>query len=172
MDMKDATLHIVKKLVGDWVSFQIALEHGMGGMNGREKEAEMCRELADMLINDPNVDPSDVGDYMEEILDEDFDTVIDDGTVLPLATIMVNLSKLCKRGSIQEALDQLPEGKPSLPDARPEPSQNIDDDEMVDVSEVDEMSDQVAALNSQRSSRRRTNEPDEDGWVQVNRTNK
>ena len=104
---------------------------------------ESLQEVADYLTNETKVDPSDVEGYIEEILDEDFDTVIEDGTVTQLATLMVNLTKLCKNGSIQEAVNQLSVAKPALPDARPEPSQIVDDEDMVDGSEISDIADQV-----------------------------
>ena len=112
----------------------------------QNKIQSLLQELSQFLVNENKPDPSDVEGYIGDILDEDFDTVIEDGTVLQLGTLMVNLTELCKNGSIREALDQLPKTKPALPDAQPEPSQVMDDEDMVDVSEVSDVADQVRLM--------------------------
>lgn len=134
--------------------FRVDTIYEIAGGNGgnscdqlqQKRVSDSFQELADYLVTNEKVDPSDVEAYIEDILDEDFDTNIEDGTVGQLGTLMVNLTKQCRNGSIQEALEQLPKTRPALPDARPEPSQTVDDEDMVDVSEISDVADQVRLL--------------------------
>ncbi|OQR66588.1 pre-rRNA-processing protein TSR2-like [Tropilaelaps mercedesae] len=90
---------------------------------------------------------------------------------------MLQLQTMCRRGQIQEALNQLPKEPPAMPNIRAEPDPVTVEDSMVVEEDVNDVANQLETLGA-GEPQQRTNEPDEDGWITVrkaggkSRTNK
>lgn len=169
MGTKQATKVIVTRILSDWVSLRIAIEQGLGGKDGPLKERWMAQVVSDFLNKETDLDPTDVEDYLAEILFNEFDMVVEDGTLPQIAFLLLQLQKMCQQGRIREALDQLPKERPAMPSIRAEPEPVTPDREMIVEEDMDAVSKQVASLATEEL-RRKTNEPDEDGWITVRKT--
>ena len=95
MDSQESVLlKTIRASLAIFPSLQLAIEQGMGGCQAREKEEWMASVIYDFLKDNkyaPEV--GDLEDYIEAIMDNEFDTVVDDGSLSVLAR---NISQLCR----------------------------------------------------------------------------
>jgi len=97
--MDSLFLTSVQLSMEEWPALQIAIEQGMGGDLAREKEKWMADVIVELFdTNRGNVDPSDVVDYVGQILEAEFDTVIDDGSLDMFSYRLCHFHKLQSSG--------------------------------------------------------------------------
>lgn len=73
-------LHAISVTLDNWPSFQMAISNGMGGPNVNEKVHWLCSMIVQMFRENAVVLTDDVLVYLDAVMDNEFDTVIDDGS--------------------------------------------------------------------------------------------
>src|SRR5699024_1058614 len=65
-----------------WPSFQIAISNGMGGPNTEEKVNWMCCMVVELFNDNPDgsIQTDDVLEYISDVINNEFDTIIEDGS--------------------------------------------------------------------------------------------
>uniref|UniRef100_L7M1A6 Pre-rRNA-processing protein TSR2 homolog n=1 Tax=Rhipicephalus pulchellus TaxID=72859 RepID=L7M1A6_RHIPC len=163
----------VKTLIGDWHGLQVAIENGMGGPQAREKEQWLVGVLEQYFAENSNLHPDEVGDFMADIIDNEFDTIIEDGSVGQISALLCKHYQLCLEGRENEVLESLSQRLPQTRTLRVPVAGDYDSDDEAEMqNHIDtEVSSQMDGLqlngpsSSQQPSRRQ--EPDEDGWTVV-----
>ncbi|KAK8765383.1 hypothetical protein V5799_031991 [Amblyomma americanum] len=163
----------VKTLIGDWHGLQVAIENGMGGPQAREKEQWLVGVLEQYFAENGTLHPDEVADLIAEIIDNEFDTIIEDGSLGQISALLCKHYQMCKEGKGNEVLQSLSQRLPPTRTLRvPIAGEYDSDDEAEMQSHINtEVSSQLGDLQlngpgpSQQQSRRQ--EPDEDGWTVV-----
>ncbi|XP_032873030.1 pre-rRNA-processing protein TSR2 homolog [Amblyraja radiata] len=91
----------VAATLGSWPALQIALENGFGGVYGQQKADWMVTAVERYFLDNADLDRVEVEELLAELLDNEFDTVVEDGSVLEVAEEIWTTFALCRRG--QEA---------------------------------------------------------------------
>lgn len=91
----------VKYVLTEWPSLNFAIENGMGGRESQEKRAWMCEHIAEVMIKGRDID---LEDYLAEILNQEFDTLVEDGSLEYNAKWIEKFFKDCQQGKEQEVL--------------------------------------------------------------------
>lgn len=86
-------VEVVKRVIGKWSALQIAIAHGMGGPFVREKEEWLCNVITDFFNQNSDLDPDEVGEYIGEILNNEFDTLIEDGSLEDICLRLIKYYK-------------------------------------------------------------------------------
>ncbi|KAH9404759.1 rRNA accumulation- protein [Tyrophagus putrescentiae] len=94
-----------------WPSFQMAISNGMGGPNVKEKIEWLAKMVVKLFSDnaDGTVLPDDVLEYLDTVLDNEFDTVIDDGSAEMVSqSIVAYYNRICA-GETQFVLNKMEE---------------------------------------------------------------
>lgn len=94
----------VDYILTEWPSLNLAIENGMGGNQAKEKREWMCKTIAEAVIKDKDID---LEDYIAEILNQEFDTVIEDGSLEYNTKWIEKFYKDCLQGKEQEVLESI-----------------------------------------------------------------
>lgn len=94
----------VRYILMEWPSLNFAIENGMGGRQAREIREWMCKTVSDTILRGQDID---LEDFIAEIINQEFDTLIEDGSLEYNAKWIDKFYRDCLQGKEQEVLDQL-----------------------------------------------------------------
>uniref|UniRef100_A0A131XPS4 Pre-rRNA-processing protein TSR2 homolog n=1 Tax=Ixodes ricinus TaxID=34613 RepID=A0A131XPS4_IXORI len=167
----ESAFHVsIKTLIGDWQGFQIAIENGMGGPDAKAKEKWLVQAIEEYFAQNANLHPDEVEYVLASILDTEFDTIIEDGSVAQISAVLCKHYQLCQEGRENEVLQSLTQRLPRTPTvAFPMQTDYSSGDEAEMQEHVNtQVSSQLGnlRLNGQNEPPAKP-EPDEDGWTTV-----
>jgi len=190
-------LQAIRQSIDEWHSFQCAIDAGMGGRDAPEKVMWMGEVIDRYFNQNDGLTPDEVEDYIAEILWNEFDTSMEDDSLVLLATNLCRFYSMFKRGEHDQLIKLLQERKAAyetrygtqLRDTvsraqdqasmkKDEASSSSDEDqddeeecpELMDTSEQDPAQVTINAIPTAASTEHESrNEPDADGWIEVNR---
>lgn len=116
---------IVEQILNNWSALRLAIEHDMCGPNSREVVAQCVDYITQFCLNEPNLQVSDIREALEDIMDEEFDTICEDNSPLEIANLLYRFLLLLKEGNFaqcEQEYQNLPTFK-SLPPATQSPPQ-------------------------------------------------
>ncbi|XP_011189631.1 pre-rRNA-processing protein TSR2 homolog [Zeugodacus cucurbitae] len=177
---------VLEKIFNNWQNLRLAVEHGMGGRNGQQLAIEIMDYTYKYCIGNESITQGELQDVLEELLDQEFDTICDDNSIPEICRNLLRYKALCLKGEyaqIESELSKLPQGKDWLrPDVKivytpvaGEDSSSDEDDESGDSDdgmEVDEDDSDLASCSRvTRSQTRRKQQEEfvepEPGWTTV-----
>ncbi|XP_063038598.1 uncharacterized protein LOC134433819 [Melospiza melodia melodia] len=71
----------VRAVLGGWAALQLAVAQGFGGPQGPEKAAWLSSALLDFFTQNADLEQEEVEDFLAEVMDNEFDTVVEDGSL-------------------------------------------------------------------------------------------
>ncbi|KAF7488544.1 Pre-rRNA-processing protein TSR2 -like protein [Sarcoptes scabiei] len=74
-------LRSIRETFQCWPAFQVAIQNGMGGNDAKQKIEWFCENIVELFAMNPTLDLNDLTDYVSEVLDEEFNTIIGDGSL-------------------------------------------------------------------------------------------
>ncbi|XP_073814945.1 pre-rRNA-processing protein TSR2 homolog [Musca autumnalis] len=105
---------IVEKIFNNWQNLRLAVEHGMGGRNGQQTAIDIMNYTYQYCIGNENITEGELQDVIEELLDQEFDTICEDGSVVEIARHLLRYKYMSLQGQyveIEAELSKLPQGK-------------------------------------------------------------
>ncbi|CAM9907507.1 unnamed protein product [Lampetra fluviatilis] len=176
----------VETVLKAWPVLQIAVENGFGGVYSQQKAEWMVGVVESFFYENGNLESFEVEDFMTDILNNEFDTVIEDDSLPQVSRQLCTLFGLCTGGRASEAtqfMETLSQKSfnhklnvTRVGDS--DDDDNNDDsgganDEAMDCAEAGQpppSSGEVAQPSAPSSSEsQRRAEPGEDGWTTVQR---
>ena len=177
--MTDQNFRIaVDAILKNWTALQLAVQQGAAGPHSQAVAAWMVDATVQWFSENKNLDNYEVEEFFEEILNREFNLLVQDGSVKDTSRLICEYFALCNSNmtneSIQEKLRQLPkcdlskckvdleecdDGEHESEDLANEMFKN-GDSEMMDVEETSEK-----AENKEQ-------QVDADGWTVVSRKKK
>ncbi|KAI9580267.1 pre-rRNA-processing protein TSR2 homolog [Glossina fuscipes] len=183
---------IVEKIFNNWQNLRLAVEHGMGGRNGQQVAIEIVDYIYKYCMGNENISEGELQQVLEELMDEEFNTICEDGSIIEICRHLLRYKQMSLRGQydeIESELTKLPLDKewlnpnvkityaPADVDSSSEDeATNTGDDDDTDDMEVDQEDKTDSVLNCPSSSQRITQsqirqkkefiEPDP-GWTTV-----
>ncbi|CAG9108317.1 unnamed protein product [Plutella xylostella] len=97
---------IVDVVLNNWTALQLAVEHGMGAPGGKETAQLMSVYVARYCVENI-VDVEDLEEVLEDLMDEEFETVCHDHSPREIATLLMKFLDLLKKGQNEEVLAQM-----------------------------------------------------------------
>lgn len=170
--------NVVTRILNSWSTLHFAVDQGFGGIYSREKAAWLNEIVSNFFLENEAVEFFEVADFIAEILDNEFNLRIEDGSLEEISNNLCQCFDLFRRKNfieLQAKLFSLPElekiknavGRSTLVDEEKE--ENTEEIEEMDTNEDE---------NGSTSSETRNKPPakivDEDGFmlVQSKRKNK
>uniref|UniRef100_A0A3B3ZFP6 Pre-rRNA-processing protein TSR2 homolog n=1 Tax=Periophthalmus magnuspinnatus TaxID=409849 RepID=A0A3B3ZFP6_9GOBI len=71
----------VRAVLHNWPVLQIAVDNGFGGVYGQQKADWMVDVLQQYFHDNADLQQYEVEDYISTLMDQEFDTVVDDGSL-------------------------------------------------------------------------------------------
>uniref|UniRef100_UPI00398EE984 pre-rRNA-processing protein TSR2 homolog n=1 Tax=Pristiophorus japonicus TaxID=55135 RepID=UPI00398EE984 len=90
-----------------WPALQVAVENGFGGAYSQQKADWMVTAVAQYLEDNADLDSEEVEELMADIMYNEFDTVVEDGSLSEVAQQIWNFYGLCQRGQESEVRGQM-----------------------------------------------------------------
>ncbi|XP_034841012.1 pre-rRNA-processing protein TSR2 homolog [Maniola hyperantus] len=175
---------IVDLVFNNWTALQLAVEHGMGAPGG-EKTAQLMSVYVARYCVENVADQNDLTEMLEDLMDEEFETVCHDNSPQEVATLLIFYLGLLKEGRHEELrnhIEAMPKcqkwlSEPIHSSVPPQCHGNPDDDTTSSSGEQSDIEEEVEEGNSQANGEvaasMENNEPepmDEDvepGWTVV-----
>ncbi|XP_072935546.1 pre-rRNA-processing protein TSR2 homolog isoform X1 [Epargyreus clarus] len=92
---------IVDLVLNNWTALQLAVEHGMGAPGG-EKTAQLMSVYVARYCVENIIDVEDLTELLEDLMDEEFETVCHDNSPKEVASLLVLYLGLLKDGHHDE----------------------------------------------------------------------
>ncbi|CAG9576229.1 unnamed protein product [Danaus chrysippus] len=166
---------IVDLVFNNWTALQLAVEHGMGAPGGEKTAQLMCVYVARFCVENV-VDQDDLTELLEDLMDEEFETVCHDNSPKEVASLLFFYLGLLKEGRHEELrnhIEAMPKcqkwlSEPIHESVPPQCHGNPDDDT---TSSGEDNSDEETEASTNATASNNEPEPmDEDvepGWTMV-----
>ncbi|KAK7101887.1 pre-rRNA-processing protein TSR2 homolog [Littorina saxatilis] len=92
----------VSRILSSWGGLQIAIDHGLGGANSRQKALDFVDDIEDVFKRHGNIDPYDFAGLLEDEVDERFNTLLEDGSAQAIAHHICQSFMLLRDGRTAE----------------------------------------------------------------------
>ncbi|KAK6995050.1 pre-rRNA-processing protein TSR2 [Biomphalaria glabrata] len=177
----------ISQLLNSWTALQLAVEHGFGGAESKEKATWMVYAIETWFKENDNIETFEVEDFLEEVCNTEFDLIIEDNSTKEIAALLCLYYRLCQGNKLEELnqrLQSLP--KPSVLNCQRQDMDEEDvdiDDETPNVPSTSQASPRVHSSVHQTSSTTESTEdmdmsvPEdqhtvEDGWQVIRKGKK
>uniref|UniRef100_A0A8C5HEF7 Pre-rRNA-processing protein TSR2 homolog n=1 Tax=Gouania willdenowi TaxID=441366 RepID=A0A8C5HEF7_GOUWI len=155
----------VRAVLSTWPVLQIAVDNGFGGVYGQQKADWLVDVVQQYFHDNADLQQCEVEDFIAELMDQEFDTVVDDGS-LPQVHARTHMFSQWQQGALQplqrtiSAMTQHPRAKVTA-HAQSDPESGGEDDDKEDTQKTHPFSQKLITKTPPRE--------DEDGWTVVTR---
>uniref|UniRef100_A0A3Q1G1L4 Pre-rRNA-processing protein TSR2 homolog n=1 Tax=Acanthochromis polyacanthus TaxID=80966 RepID=A0A3Q1G1L4_9TELE len=80
----------------------IAVDNGFGGVYGQQKADWMVDVVQQYFHDNADLQPSEVEDYLSDLMDQEFDTVVEDGSLPQVSVRLLQLFSQWQQGALQQ----------------------------------------------------------------------
>ncbi|XP_060535077.1 uncharacterized protein LOC132707300 isoform X2 [Cylas formicarius] len=152
--MEEAFTKVVSHVFNNWTALRLAVEHSTGGPNSKQTALECLHYMVQFCLNEPNIQPEGIQEALEDILDEEFETICEDDSPKQIAAVLYTFLMLLKDGRFEECENEYEK----LPTANADwLNQQIKTQNLM-VQETSSESEEDALENA---------EMEQDGWKEV-----
>ncbi|XP_003215767.1 pre-rRNA-processing protein TSR2 homolog [Anolis carolinensis] len=172
----------VEALLNSWPVLQIAVENGFGGAYSQEKAEWMVGAVEQYFQSNADLEPDEVEDFLAELMNNEFDTMVEDGSLTQVSQQLCLFFRQCQHGdgaAVREAIVRLAQKKQEakVVAAKSQPAdQSSSEEEEEDGQEAEAEAMECSAtpnVNGPTSSPPpSSNTEEEDGWTLVRKKKK
>ena len=180
MSLFSTLLPIIRSVFSRWTALQLAVGHSMGGPQSEEKYEAFIEAFGQYLIRNAGSSLSkstweqDIQEYLDETLDEEFNTILDDGSSNELAQLFVRYILLIQQGKLVDVQQEL-QLQQSATSATQLSIRNQNEDDSSSSSASDDNDDdnerdsEITGEKFINETRSQAMDVDEEGWITVHR---
>ncbi|XP_028405438.1 pre-rRNA-processing protein TSR2 homolog [Dendronephthya gigantea] len=168
---REVFMSSVQFVLGNWPAIRVSVEQCFGGQYSREKERWLQEVIYNVFMENGSLDPVDIEDYLAEILTNEFNVIIEDGSLAKVSEKLCHYYQLCKKGEHVKVAEEMNSIRLPKMNVKYEDGNN-DDVEMQENGEVAEQLEELQ-LTDARSlhSAKKTTAVSEDNSSGLTRTN-
>ncbi|XP_051525173.1 pre-rRNA-processing protein TSR2 homolog [Myxocyprinus asiaticus] len=164
----------IRAVLETWPVLQIAVDNGFGGAYSQQKAEWMVDALQQYFNDNDDLQQDEVEDFISELMNNEFDTVVDDGSLPQVAQKVCLMYQQCQQGELAEVREQISllAQKKSAGRAKVTPAD--DDEEESENEEAMECdgagegpSVNSTAVMEKPPPQATSNEEEDDGWTVV-----
>ncbi|XP_052888562.1 uncharacterized protein LOC128297048 [Anopheles moucheti] len=93
---------VVENVLNRWTALRLAVEHGMGGPLGLNTAIELIEYVTSYCTENKHVDAIDLREVLEEIMDQEFETICEDDSIHEVSGLLIKHLKMLKEGKEEE----------------------------------------------------------------------
>ncbi|GAA6088902.1 pre-rRNA-processing protein TSR2 homolog [Tachysurus ichikawai] len=171
----------VRAVLETWPVLQIAVDNGFGGVYSQQKADWMVDAVQQYFHDNSDLAQDEVEDFLSELMNNEFDTMVDDGSLPQVAQKVCVMFQQCKQGKLTEVRQQISQltleksrgrAKATSVKTPTEEAEGSDDDdeECMDCDEAGvgaSVSSTAAKQQPSSSAPKEEEEEEEDGWTVV-----
>ncbi|KAL5048282.1 Pre-rRNA-processing protein TSR2-domain-containing protein [Aspergillus fruticulosus] len=159
--------------INAWPALTLAVTSNWGGPTSADKRDWLCGAISDMIADRPETDAEDLEDVLIQVMNDEFDVVVDDESAGEVADRIMEVRKMVEKGEF-DGIKQMWEewerkaarkGDVVAGFRRGEDQEGETDDDEEDGDEDEEMGEAPALVSAPRE--RIEPEVDEDGFTKV-----
>lgn len=102
--------NIVESVFNTWTALRLAVEHGVGGHQGKEIALDLVDQVTNLVCKG-NIGAEEIADFLIDFMDTEFQTVCEDNSPDEVAIVLWQFYQHCKAGNhnkINLELSKLP----------------------------------------------------------------
>ncbi|XP_022903641.1 pre-rRNA-processing protein TSR2 homolog [Onthophagus taurus] len=99
--MYESLRKIVENIFNNWTALQLAVEHHMGGSNSKELALSAIEDLTKYCI-DYQVEITDIEDQLEDLMDLQFNTTCEDGSIKEISNLLYRFLQLLQENNMEQ----------------------------------------------------------------------
>ncbi|XP_060914369.1 pre-rRNA-processing protein TSR2 homolog [Labrus mixtus] len=156
----------VRAVLHSWPVLQIAVDNGFGGVYGQQKADWMVDVVQQYFHDNSDLQQSEVEDFIAQLMDQEFDTVVDDGSLPEVTLSLQQMFTQWQQGALQQlqhTINTLTQKKSQRAKVTAPPPQSDEDSDEDDTQGME--------CESSGPSVSRTEAPppqeEDDGWTVV-----
>ncbi|KAJ5216002.1 uncharacterized protein N7498_002409 [Penicillium cinerascens] len=88
--------------LNNWPALTLAVQSNWGGPTSDDKRAWLCGAISEMLTERPETDAEDLEDVLIQVMNDEFDVVIDDESAAIVAVEIMEMKQHTDRGNFTE----------------------------------------------------------------------
>ncbi|KAM8830372.1 pre-rRNA-processing protein TSR2 homolog [Synchiropus picturatus] len=152
----------VRVVLNSWPVLQIAVDNGFGGVYGQQKADWLVDVVQQYFHDNADLQSFEVEDFVAQLMDQEFDTVVDDGSLPQVSQQLMQMFSKYQQGALPELAQSIQtlRLKNTVRSKATAPPAESDSDSESD-SQMECETPQPSAPPA------RPQEPDEDGWTVV-----
>ncbi|XP_026224314.1 pre-rRNA-processing protein TSR2 homolog [Anabas testudineus] len=155
----------VRVVLHTWPVLQIAVDNGFGGVYGQQKADWMVDVVQQYFHDNADLQQCEVEDFLAELMDQEFDTVVDDGSLPQVSVSLLQLFSQWQQGALQQlqhTINTLTQKKSQRTKVTAPPTESDEDSE-----EETQMMECGASGSSVSRGNLPPPQDEEDGWTVV-----
>ncbi|RZB39504.1 pre-rRNA-processing protein TSR2 -like, partial [Asbolus verrucosus] len=99
MEMDNAFKKVVEQIFNNWTALQLAVDHSMAGTDSKKIALEFINYMTQYCLYESAVDTDCIHEALDDIMDQEFDTICEDGSTKEIAKILYRFIQLVKNGN-------------------------------------------------------------------------
>ncbi|XP_036960400.1 pre-rRNA-processing protein TSR2 homolog [Acanthopagrus latus] len=156
----------VRAVLHTWPVLQIAVDNGFGGLYGQQKADWMVDVVQQYFHDNADLQQYEVEDFIAQLMDQEFDTVVDDGSLPQVSVSLLQVFSQWQQGALQQlkhTINSLTQKTSQRAKVTAPATQSDDDsDDETQVMDCESSSPSVS-----RTEPRPPCQDEEDGWTVV-----
>ncbi|KAK1801080.1 hypothetical protein P4O66_022795 [Electrophorus voltai] len=104
---REAFTEAVRAVLETWPVLQIAVDNGFGGAYSPQKAEWMVDALQQYFYDNDDLEQEEVEDFLSNLMDNEFDTVVDDGSLPQVAKKVCEMFQQCQQGRLAEVREYI-----------------------------------------------------------------
>ncbi|XP_061195396.1 pre-rRNA-processing protein TSR2 homolog [Saccostrea echinata] len=97
----------VATIFDSWTVLQLAVNQGFGGAESREKAEWMITAVDQWFRENKDIEVYELDDFLADVMNTEFDTIVEDGSLSQISTLICRVYKLCCEGKEDEVREQV-----------------------------------------------------------------
>jgi len=85
-------------ILHSWPALSLAVQSSWGGPASADKRDWLCGAISDLFVSRPETDEEDLEDVLIQVMNDEFDVVVDDGSVAEIAERICGVREEVGRG--------------------------------------------------------------------------
>ena len=166
---------IIRSVFSRWTALQLAVSHSMGGLQTEEKYEAFIDAFTQYLMRNarPNISLSsleqNIQEYLEEVMDEEFNTELDDGSSIELSKLIVRYFQMIQEGKLAEVNQELQIQQATASSLQSSVRTKTNDMESSSSESDDGEDEEMLEEQPTQQTKPQSMDVDEDGWTTVHR---
>ncbi|XP_066156767.1 pre-rRNA-processing protein TSR2 homolog [Euwallacea fornicatus] len=100
--MEEPFAKVVSQIFNNWTALRLAVDHSMGGPHSKQVAIDFINYMVQFCLSEPHVEAEHIQMAIEDILDEEFDTVCEDDSPKQISQLLYMFLRLLKDGKSEE----------------------------------------------------------------------
>ncbi|KAM8754516.1 pre-rRNA-processing protein TSR2 homolog [Acanthopagrus schlegelii] len=156
----------VRAVLHTWPVLQIAVDNGFGGLYGQQKADWMVDVVQQYFHDNADLQQYEVEDFIAQLMDQEFDTVVDDGSLPQVSVSLLQVFSQWQQGALQQlkhTINSLTQKTSQRAKVTAPATQSDDDSD----NETQVMDCESSSPSVSRTEPRPPRQDEEDGWTVV-----